>query len=50
MGREEKRMHERTVRLLTKRLGREPKEEEVEKEIEGYRKAQGLAPNRDRKV
>ena len=50
MGREEKRLRERTITLLTKRLQREPKEEEIEKEIESFRKAQGLTPNRDRRV
>ena len=30
MGREEKRMRDRTVKLLTKRLQREPTEEEIE--------------------
>ena len=35
MGREEKRLRERTVKLLTKRLQREPTEEEIEKEIKG---------------
>ncbi|MCK4571128.1 hypothetical protein KAT84_04165 [Candidatus Bipolaricaulota bacterium] len=50
MGREEKRLRERTVKQLTKRLQREPTEEEIDKEIENFRKAQGLAPGRDRKV
>ena len=50
MGREEKRLRERTIKLLTKRLQREPNEEEIDKEIEGFRKAQGLTPNRDRGV
>ncbi len=50
MGREEKRLRERTVKHLTKRLQRVPNEEEIDKEIEAQRKAQGLAPNRDRKV
>jgi hypothetical protein len=50
MGREEKRLRERTIKLLTKRLQREPKEEEVDKEIEGFHKPHGLAPKRDRRV
>ena len=50
MGREEKRLRERTVKLLTKKLRREPTEEEIDKEIESHHKAQGLAPNRDRRV
>jgi DNA-directed RNA polymerase specialized sigma subunit len=50
MGREEKRLRERTIKQLTKRLQREPNEEEIDKEIAGFHKAQGLAPNRDRKV
>ena len=50
MGREAKRMRDRTVKLLTKRLQREPTEEEIDKEVENHRKAQGLAPNRDRRA
>ncbi|MFC2078825.1 hypothetical protein ACFLSZ_02480 [Candidatus Bipolaricaulota bacterium] len=50
MGREEKRLRERTVKLLTKRLQREPTEEETDKEIESLRKAQGaITAHRDRK-
>ena len=50
MGREEKRLRERAAKLLTKKLEREPTEEEIDKEVEGHRKAQGLAPNRDRRA
>ncbi len=50
MGREEKRLRERTVKQLTKRLQREPTDEEVEKEIENFRKAQGIAPGRNRRA
>lgn len=50
MGREEKRLRERTIKQLTKRLQRKPTEEEIDTDIEQFRKAQGLAPNRDRKV
>ncbi len=50
MGREEKRLRERATKQLTKRLQREPTEEEIDKEIENFHKAQGLAPSRDRKV
>ncbi len=50
MGREEKRLRERTIKQLTKRLQRTPTEEEIDTDIEKLRKAQGLAPNRDRKV
>jgi len=50
MGREEKRLRERATKLLAKKLQREPTEEEIDKEIENHRKAQGLAPNRDRRA
>ena len=50
MGREEKRLRERATKLLTKKLQREPTEEEIDKEIERHRKAQGLTPNRDRRA
>lgn len=50
MGREEKRLRERTVKLLTKKLQREPTEEEIDEAVEKHRKAQGLAPNRDRRT
>ncbi|MFC2083119.1 hypothetical protein ACFLSG_03675 [Candidatus Bipolaricaulota bacterium] len=49
MGREEKRLRERTVKQLTKRLQREPTEDEIEKGIEDWHKAQGLASPRERK-
>ena len=50
MGREEKRERERVVKLLTKRLHREPTDEEIDTEIEALHKAQGHAPRRDRRV
>ena len=50
MGREEKRLRERATKQLTKRLQRTPTDEEIEKEIESFRTAQGLAPGRDKKV
>ena len=50
MGREEKRIRDRTVKLLTKRLQREPTEEEIDKEVDNFRKAQGHTPNRERRT
>ncbi len=49
MGREEKRVRERAAKQLMKRLRREPTEEEIENELAGLRKAQGLVSHQDRK-
>jgi len=50
MGREEKRQRERIIKQLTGRLGREPKEEEIEKALaeleETQRKRVGRDPRR----
>lgn len=44
MGREEKRLRDRSATQLTKRLGRVPTEEEIEKDVASQLEAQGLAP------
>ncbi|MBN1858127.1 hypothetical protein JW848_02865 [Candidatus Bipolaricaulota bacterium] len=49
MGREEKRVRERTSKQLMKRLRRKPTEEEIENELASLRKAQGLVSHRDPK-
>lgn len=46
MGREEKRLRERTTAQLTKRLGRKPTEEEIDKELAVLRETQNLTPRR----
>jgi hypothetical protein len=51
MGREEKRLRERTIRQLERRLGRKPTDEEVEEAIadvrETQRKTGGRSPGRE---
>jgi hypothetical protein len=47
MGREEKRLRERTTARLTKRLRRQPTEQEIDKEIAGLHEAQGIDPHRN---
>ena len=47
MGREEKRLRERTTARLAKRLRRQPTEQEIDKEIAGLLEAQGIDSHRN---
>jgi len=49
MGREDKRLRERTVRRLERRLRRKPTEEEVEQAMADLRNAKRKALDRDQR-
>ncbi len=49
MGREEKRLRDRTMKQLAKRLHRQPTDEELERELAGLRRTQELASLQKRK-